>query len=182
FIGVSQTVHMKKFSIETEYQVDVEDLAYLVNLTPRRVQQLEVEGVIEKLEHGKYDLIECVRSIIDARLRSASGSVASEAEKTQRTRLTKAKADIAELNRRELAGDLVRVDVQRRNLDQLAREVRSNLETIPDRNAGILAGETDKGKTHQILANEIRQALEDIGEKLLTCLVEDPHAYVESND
>ena len=173
---------MKKFSTEHVYQVDVEDLAYLVGLTARRVQQLEVEGVIEKLEHGKYDLIECTRAIVDARVRKASGSAASEAEKKQRTRLTRAKADIAELNRRELAGELVRVDVQRRNLDQLAREVRSNLETIPDRNAGILAGETDRGKVHQLLAGEIRQALEQLREKLIACLVEDPHAYVELED
>lgn len=173
---------MKKFSIDNVYQVDVEDLAYLVNLTPRRVQQLEVEGEIEKLQHGKYDLIECVRSIVDARVRKASGSVASEAEKKQRTRLTKNKADIAELNHRELAGQLVRVEVQRRNLDQLAREIRSNLETIPDRNAGILAGETDKSKVHQLLAAEIRQALESLVDKLTSTLVEDPRAYVESSD
>lgn len=173
---------MKKFSTEHVYQVDVEDLAYLVNLTPRRVQQLEVEGEIEKLEHGKYDLVECVRAIVDARVRKAQGSAASEREKKERTRLTKHRADIAELNHRELAGELFRKNVQRRNLDQLAREIKSNLETIPDRNAGILAGETDRGRVHQILTAEIRQALENLIERLNATMVEDPHAYVGAGD
>lgn len=170
---------MKKFSIDNVYQVDVEDLAYLVDLTPRRVQQLEVEKVIDKLEHGVYDLVECVRAIVAHRVRSASGSAASEGEKKARTRLTEAKADIAELNRRELAGELVRVEVQRRNLYAVGREVRNNLETIPDRLAGVLAGETDKSKVHQVLAGEIRAALEQLVEKLTATLVEDPRAYVD---
>ena len=170
---------MKKFDINAEYQVDVSDLAYLAGLTERRIQQLEVEGVVIKLAHGKYDLIECVRAIVEHTRASSRGSVASEAEKNERTRLTREKRKIAEMNRRELAGDLVRVEVQRRNLYEVGREVKNNLETMPDRLAGLLAGENDKGACYSIMAAEIRTTLESLVEKLAGTLVEDPRAYVE---
>jgi len=169
---------VKKFDINSEYQVDVSDLAYLAGLTERRIQQLEVESIVTRLEHGKYDLVESIRAILEHTRQSSRGSVASEAERNERTKLTREKRLIAEMNREELAGNLVQVEIQRKNLFEVGREVKNNLETIPDRVAGVLAGETDKGKCYTILAAEIRAALENLIEKLHSTLVEDPRAHV----
>lgn len=38
----------------------VDQLAQFMNLTPRRVQQLAKEGVIEKVRPGGYDLVRCL--------------------------------------------------------------------------------------------------------------------------
>jgi hypothetical protein len=42
----------------------VETIAKLLDLTPRRVQQLSAEGVIPRVGHGKYELVSSVRGYI----------------------------------------------------------------------------------------------------------------------
>lgn len=171
---------MKKFDINAEYQIPVADLAYLVALTERRIQQLEVESVVTRVEHGRYDLVESVRAIVEYARSSSRGSVASEAERNERTGLTREKRSIAKMNRLELEGRLVRVEVQNNNLMTLGREIRNNLETIPDRIAALAAAENDKAKVYNMLAAEIRESLDQLVEKLSETLVEDPRAYVDA--
>jgi hypothetical protein len=39
-------------------------LAYYLDLTPRRVQQLAKAGVIQKLKRGEYELVPCLHAYI----------------------------------------------------------------------------------------------------------------------
>ena len=41
-----------------------QQLADLLEITPRRVQQLAKEGVFPKLDRGRYPLVECVRAFV----------------------------------------------------------------------------------------------------------------------
>jgi len=172
---------VNKFDINAEYQVDVADLAYLAGLTERRIQQLEAESIVSKIEHGKYDLVESIRAVVEYTRSTVRGTVASEAEKKERTRLTREKRLVAQMNREELAGQLVRVEVMRKHLFQLGREIKNNIETISDRVSPLVAGESDRAKVTAILDTEHRTALEGLTEKLAACLVEDPRVYVNAD-
>ena len=142
--------------------VPVDVLAYFLGLTERRIQQLDVEDVITKIEHGKYNLAESIRAYCEFLRQSERGSVATKEEKAERIKLTRAKRRIAEHNERELAGELLRRDVVRAQDSQLAFILKANLETMPDRIAAIVAAETETETVHNIIAGQVLESLNSV--------------------
>lgn len=97
-----------------DFSTDV--MAKLLDLTPRRLQQLAAEGVLPKSERGRWPLIGCVQGYVKyLRERSIAGDAAgSDIYTTERARLTKTRADLAEMERQRLMGETI-----------LAREVEA---------------------------------------------------------
>lgn len=152
----------KKFDIDRQYDISVVDLASLVGLSERRIQQLERDSTVVRLEHGNYDLVESVRAYCDFLRHSERGSVASKDEQLERTKLTRAKRKLAELTLDETAGALVRVETLHKHHAGLASILKNNLMTIPDRVEAVLAAESDPDKCRLILQGQIREALDDV--------------------
>jgi len=124
--------------VRRSYSVD--DIARLLKLTPRRVQQLTAEGMIPKEERGRYRLEPAVHGYIDF-LRGKLGSEgrAADSFSTQRARLYQARADIAEVERARLAGDLLPADeIEAPWVDMIAI-VKTGLLAIPAKMAPRLA-------------------------------------------
>jgi len=73
-------------------------IARLLDLSERRVQQLVRDGVIPKAERGRYELVGAVRGYVrylrDLVLKSETGGADYASE---RARLVKARADLAEM-------------------------------------------------------------------------------------
>lgn len=76
-----------------------------------------------------------------------------------------ASAALKELEVRKRSGELIEVDLVERTLFNRARQTRDALLSLADRLAGILAPVTDQSKVHELLTNEIHQALESLAEK-----------------
>lgn len=72
-------------------------------------------------------------------------------------------ARLAKIEFEERAGKLVSRDEVTIAAFTKARTVRDNLLNIPDRVAALLAAESDAVRTHQILSDEIRKALIELG-------------------
>ena len=68
-------------------------------------------------------------------------------------------ARLAKIEFEERSGKLLSRDEVTVTAFTVARTVRDNLLNIPDRVAAMLAAETDPGRVHQILSEEIRKAL-----------------------
>lgn len=66
---------------------------------------------------------------------------------------------LAELSYRERAGELLERDEVHRLLGDVAREIRDALYGIPSRLANVLAAETVPASVHELLDQEITQAL-----------------------
>lgn len=83
--------------------VEVGTLAKLFNLTAVRIHQLTADGVVIRVARGKYDLWQSIRNYIKflqerkVNQWSASGEDEPGDYQSHRARLTKAKADIAEI-------------------------------------------------------------------------------------
>lgn len=77
----------------------------------------------------------------------------------ERRRLMRVQAEKAELEVRKLGGQLVEVSAVRRAEFEAARTIRDNVLNIPDRVAAEFAAETDAGRIHARLTQELRQAL-----------------------
>lgn len=130
-------------------------------LTDRRVQQLTAEGVIPKAERGRYELAPAVQGYIRFLQERSLGNT----EKTpvdyhvEKARLTKAQADMAEIELAQLRGDVGAIkDFERAQAAAFAA-IRTNCLNIPQRVVTQLLGETDETVFKEKLRAEITNAL-----------------------
>jgi phage terminase Nu1 subunit (DNA packaging protein) len=138
-------------------------IARLLDLTERRVQQLARDGVIPKAERGQYDLVAAVRGYIrylrEQAARAQTGQLDIGGE---RTRLVRAKADLAEMDaacrREELLGA---EQVEQAWIAVLAR-VRSRLLVLPDRLAPRLQEETSIAAKRGLIREALAEALAEL--------------------
>jgi len=155
-----------QLDINQEYRATVSDLAYLLGLTERRIQQLESDGIVTRLEHGNYDVIESVRAYSEFVRQESRGTVASKEEKDERTKLIRAKRRMQELKTGELEGKLVRTEYLERQDFEIASILSETLQAIPDRIAPLLAAEVDANKCYRLLEGELINARNDCVEKM----------------
>ena len=87
----------------------------------------------------------------------AQGSIAFHRAEYERLRVRK-----MEMELRQKEGRLVEVEAVQRVAAERGRQVRDAILGIPDRIASILAAETDSAVVNQTLAEELRQALDQL--------------------
>lgn len=153
--------------------ITLKDLSEFLMITDRRIQQLKDANVIVKIERGQYDFVQSTQDYINFLRERAFGGVANTDQHGEKTRLITAQANIAEMNDAELRGDLVRVDEIRRSIFTAARGVRNSLQTVADRLAVPMAGESDHHEIHDMIEGEINQILHDM-ENEFALLVSEP--------
>ncbi|ACI97514.1 terminase small subunit, Nu1 [Rhodospirillum centenum] len=138
-------------------------IAKLLDLSERRVQQLSREGVIPKAERGAYDLVGAVRGYVrylrDLAQR-AQGGVADLP--TERTRLVKAKADLAELDAQQRRGDLVPVAETALAWAAVTARLRARLITLPDKLAPLVHDAANPAAVRVLLRSAIVEALAEL--------------------
>ncbi len=155
-------------------QVDIvsaNDLAELLLVTDRRVQQLAGMGVITKVERGKYDLRQSIQGYIrflntmipNKQLDGPAREVRAQTEE-HRSVLMQERARMATLNRLEKEGLLVNKEQERRAAFKLGRTVRNSMMNIPARVAPGFAATQDSNKIYRSLEKEIIMAMEDVAD------------------
>lgn len=116
-------------------QVSTEDLAQVLGLTPRRLQQLENTGVLVRLAHGEWDLAASVQAYVqhrvkgqtDRRRRSTGEPGSAEAK------LKAAKAGREELKLAQEMGELIPTEEAIAILDEVIGTLRADLAGVPAR-------------------------------------------------
>jgi phage terminase Nu1 subunit (DNA packaging protein) len=157
------------------YPVSV--IAKLLKLTERRVQQLSKEGVIPKAEHGRYELAAAVQGYVGyLQERIAPRGADSDPEKadyhTEKARLTKSQADMAEMEAAKMRGALVDAEQMKEALDLVIAEVRANLlNNAPTRIAARAKSEKKEASIKLIAKEEIGAALRKLSTTDPTSLV-----------
>lgn len=142
----------------------------IIGVSERRVRELRDQKVIADNGSGRYVLGEAARSYC-AHIRPASGQAAAGSGGAsglgdltlERARLTAAQADLAEMKRAEMAGDLLAAaDVERVWGDHI-RRVRSSILAVPSRIRQVL-GHIGDMET-RVIDRELREALAALGEQ-----------------
>lgn len=134
-------------------------------LSDRRVQQLTKDGVIPKAERGRYELAPAVQGYIrflqDRSVAggTAEGSIDYHAEKA---RLTKAQADLAEIEAAKARGELAPVEQVERAWSNFCAETRIKARKIPERVVSLLVGLMDEREIKRVILAEIDQVLEEM--------------------
>ena len=135
--------------------VSQKELARWLGLGTRHVRELTTKGVLEQTADG-YDIRASVRAYLTF-FRSKTGSIS-----TERARLLKSQADMAELKVRQRNGELVEQAVVEKTLFEMVRQSRDLLQNVPSRTSGLLAAETDQAKIHALLTKEIHSTLTEL--------------------
>lgn len=144
--------------------ITAETAAKLLNLTPRRVQQLAKEQIIPKAERGKYELVRIVPAYIKyLQDRSIGQDAAPTDYHSEKTRLTRAQAEKAEIESLALRGRLVPVDEVKASWSEMVAAARAKLLAMPQRIAQIAIAGTTIREIEESVRNEVYSALADLG-------------------
>lgn len=138
----------------------VDTIAKLLDVTPRRVQQLANEGIIPKPKaRGQYEIVPCVVGFIRhlrGMLNGEAGDLASE-----KTRLTRAQAEKTEIETARMKGELVSLADAERGWSALVGAFRAKMLTLPPRAATALLNKTEKD-AERILTDMVCEALAEL--------------------
>jgi phage terminase Nu1 subunit (DNA packaging protein) len=136
--------------------ISAPEAAMFLALPERSFRQLVEDGVLPKNARGEYILGEISEAYWNFRL----GSEGLEAEQT---RLTKAKADLAELEVAEQREEFLRASAVMRVWADDVINAKTQLLAVPTKIAPELVGKTIQ-EIHVKLKNAISKALEEIAE------------------
>ena len=138
----------------------VDEVATLLDCSPRWVQMLSKAGKLPKTQPGKYPLLPTVQAYLShLQNRLDPGQ--------EKTRLLRAKANIAEMEESEMRGDLVRSDAVRQGIYTASRQIRNIIQAMPARIHRELATISDSFEIQIRLEKEVSLILIE-AEKLLS--------------
>jgi len=154
----------------------VKVVARVLILSERRVQKLVSEGILPRPARGMYDLIDCVmayiryqRKLIDEK--PQAGVSAIEAE---RTRLTGAKAGLAELDERERRGELIPSAQIETFISTIFSRVRQGVLSLASRAAPQAYDAKSIPEVQKIITDCCEDALKEISETRIDFKAIDP--------
>lgn len=151
--------------------LSAQDLATLLGVSVRQVQLLVKEGVIVRVEAGKFDAAKSVQNRIAQASQKVSGQVAKASLDKEKTRLAKEQADAQRLKNMALRGEMVpRAEVEREWTDVM-RTVRTAVIACTSRIRNRLPHLT--AHDGQVIDRELREAL--------TALADDAAAQSDSS-
>jgi phage terminase Nu1 subunit (DNA packaging protein) len=155
------TKEPEKPALPLPEELGVEELGRLLSLTARRLSMLAAEGIIPRAKRGTYPLIAAVQGYIRF-LKEAAGEGMNDSLTKQRARLTRSKADIAELQRSRLLGEVIPANEIVAMNTAIASTVRTKLLTVPTKYAARLTNIKKPADAETILRSGIEEALEDL--------------------
>lgn len=133
----------------------VEQLAALLMVTPRRLQQLANDGWFDRPAHGRYHLVKTVQGYV----RYLKDGTRDQNRGNEQARLARAQAIKVEMQNFERMGEL-NVRAQTEETEQgLVILIKSLHEGLPGRLASEFSGISDAGEIYKRLQTELRAVL-----------------------
>lgn len=159
-----------------------ETIALLFGVTDRRVQQLAKEGIIpvEQRKPYRFDLLPTIRAYIKylsdkayGKEEKSTATVQAEADKLRADAdLKRSKADIADLQLKELEGKMHRSEDVEAMTNDLVYTVRSMIMALPGRLAVDVVNAKSAAEASVIIRSEVNKILNELANYQY-----DPEAY-----
>jgi hypothetical protein len=141
----------------------LDTICKLLDLTPQRVNQLVREGIVPRAERGRYELVPVVQAYVRyLRDRAVKGDVHGDDYSAHRTRLVKARADLMEIEKAQIEGQLIPShDVESAWMEVFAN-CRAKILSIPTKTAAEVFGADSLPAVRGILKNAVNEALSEL--------------------
>ena len=141
---------------------NIEAISKLLKLSERRIQQLAKDNIIPKAERGKYDLVSSVHGYIDFLKAKAGGDFTAEEVLKNKNKLLKAKAEIAEIEKKKATGELIPKEEVKRTWLELVHKIKQKLLSIPNKVAPVIVTVKNINEIKLILQDKLYEALYEI--------------------
>jgi phage terminase Nu1 subunit (DNA packaging protein) len=145
--------------------VPIDVICKICDLTSARISQLCTAGIIPRQERGRYELVPVLSAYIKyLRERSVRSDSSGNPDdySAQRTRLTKGRADLVEMEREQLSNQLIPAADVEQVLSNMVSTIRSRLLTIPTKTAPNVFAAESINECRDILKIEIHETLNEL--------------------
>ena len=143
--------------------VTTTQLAAVLGITNRRVQQLTQDGVLTTVSRGKFVLGDAVQAYNASTARGGlTKEEAAEAKKLDHIKHKASKAKIAQAEAKELSGQMHRSEDVAAMTSELIYTVRGALMALPSRVAINAAALSDPAEVAEYMRGEVNQIAEEI--------------------
>jgi hypothetical protein len=149
--------------------ISASDLARALDVTTARIRQMAEDGTVVRSKRGRYDLIRSVRgyvkSVQERKLNQHSGAPASgEAGdyETNRARLTKAKADLAEMEVSKMRGETLDAKAVEQVVGEMLIDAKSKLEAFEFKLNGLLEGLDTLAARAPVIRGSVSEVLTEL--------------------
>jgi len=148
----------------------IKEVAEHLDLTTKRMHELFNENILIKTgKSGGQDKDDCrVRYIRYLRVLARGKNTNSGDLNEERTRLTKAQADRAELELQEKEGDLISSDVIKTIWSDYVANVRSKLLALPSKLGHLTQAAESYAEAEAIIKEAVYECLEELSEDATT--------------
>lgn len=139
------------------------EIAGLLNLTERRIQQLTREGIISQVSRGRYKLGPTLTNYVTWIQRRSLG--ANDDEKSfrkEKALLTQINRERAEIELNVIRGSVHTSDDVEAVMNTMLQVFRTRMLGIPAKTAPLLLNQEDLSVAHDILREEIYLALQEL--------------------
>ena len=156
---------MEKITDETV--VGATELATVLGITARRVQQLAQDGTFHAVSRGKYSLSGCVRKYIALQAKPKTDADTANAERRKvvsEADLKEAKAKMAKLQAEELEGNMHRSEDVQAMTEDLIYAIRGAVNALPGRLAVDVAACKTAAEAAEVIKKECHKVLRELAD------------------
>lgn len=156
-----------KTKLDEKTVVNTKSIAKMFNMTERNVRYLVEEGVISRVTHGRYDLIDTVSRYITFLKMSFDGideSKVMESLDYEKWLHEKAKREKAEIELAHIKKEMHKADEVEKVQNHMVMAFRSKMLSLPTKVALHLTNKDDPKLIEAILERDIHEALVELAE------------------
>ena len=140
----------------------LDTISKLLLLTPRRVNQLVNEGILPRAERGRYELVPVVQAYIKYLREKAVRGDISDDYANHRTRLLKARADMAEMEQAQLMDQLIPAADVEKAWGEVLAACRARLLNLPTKVAPEVFAADNLVHVKALLKQSVYEALNEL--------------------
>ena len=143
--------------------VPLDTICKLLDLTPQRINQLAKEGTIPKVQRGRYELVPVVRAYIQyLRMGNLKKDLPEDDYTTHRMRLTRARADIMEMEKAQMEEKLIPAGDIESAWIEATTNMRAKLLSLPTKAAAEVFSAETLMDVKNLLKEQIHEALNEL--------------------
>ena len=153
--------------ITKETEVSTSELACILGVTGRYVRQMAEDGLLSKVDQGRFLLAESVQRYIKHAAKDDIDEEFAKLDKAKRTAevtLKASKAQVAKLEAEELKGQMHRAEDVKEITEALVYAMRSALIALPGRLAVDVAVAETPAEASEIVRKEVYKIMRELSE------------------
>lgn len=157
-------------------------IAKMFNMTPRRVRQLVEEGVIDRIGHGRFNLIDTVSkyvTFLKLNTESLTEGDVTESLDYEKWLHEKAKREKAEIELAHIKKEMHSSGEVEEVMNNMVMNFRQRMLSIPSKCALQLMNRTDPKYIESILEQNVNEALKELSDYDPSMFIEDIEDTVE---